>query len=180
MSEKTHDALNATLELARKLLARKGASVDELEQATAALPNAIASAERQHGALTEHRRATLVSGSDADLVKVDNEIGAAARLLDRLRAIAEELDARLSQAREQASDAARARNRAKIISERDAVVDRLRKEYPEHALAIAAMLGDLARVDVNIGEFNRTAPAHEKIQSPKTSRVIATSRRAKS
>ena len=92
MSEKTHDALNATLELARKLLARKGASVDELEQATAALPNAIASAERQHGALTEHRRATLVSGSDADLVKVDNEIGAAARLLDRLRAIAEELD----------------------------------------------------------------------------------------
>jgi hypothetical protein len=106
--EKASPPLTQTLETAQKLCASKGASAAELERVISPLPGAIEAAERNRDALTGRRRETLLSGTDGDLLKLDNDIAAANRLLDRLRAVAEELDARLAGAREAESDAARA------------------------------------------------------------------------
>ena len=164
MSEKASIPLSDVLETAQKLCASKGASVAELERVISSLPSAIAAAESNRDALKGRRRETLLSGTDGDVLKLKSDTDAADRLLDRLRAIAEELDARLAQAREAESDAARARRRAELILERDRVADRLRKDYPRHATAIAALIEDSARSQVAVDEFNRAAPADEKIQ----------------
>ena len=164
MFEKASIPLSDVLETARKLCASKGASVAELERVISSLPGAITAAESNHEALTGRRRETLLSGTDGDLIKLDADIAAADRLLDRLRAVAEELDNRLAQAREAESNAARARDRAKLVLERDRVADRLRKDYPRHATAIATLIEDLLRSEVAVGEFNKAAPANEEIQ----------------
>ena len=168
MSEKASIPLSDVLETAQKLCASKGASVAELERVISSLPGAIDGGREQPDALTGRRRETLLSGTDGDLLKLDNDIAAANRLLDRLRAVAEELDTRLAQAREAESDAARARRRAELILERDRVADRLRKDYQRHATAIVALIEDSARSQVAVEEFNRAAPASEKIQDAET------------
>ncbi len=168
MSEKASIPLSDVLEAAKKLCASKGASVAELERVIAALPGAIEVAESSRDTLTGRRRETLLSGTDGDLLKLDNDIAAANRSLDRLRAVAEELDTRLAQAREAESDAARARRRAELILERDRVADRLRKDYQRHATAIVALIEDSARSQVAVEEFNRAALASEKIQDAET------------
>ena len=176
MSEKASIPLNQTLEAAQKLCASKGASVSELERVISSLPCAIKAAEHNHDALTGRRRETLLSGTDGDLLKLDNDIATANRLLDRLRAVAEELAARLAQAREAESNAARARRRAELILERDRVADRLRKDYPRHATAIATLIEDLLRSEVAVGKFNKAAPANEEIQDAEN--IVRRSRRA--
>jgi hypothetical protein len=162
--EKASPPLTQTLETAQKLCASKGASAAELERVISPLPGAIEAAERNRDALTGRRRETLLSGTDGDLLKLDNDIAAANRLLDRLRAVAEELDARLAGAREAESDAARARRRAEVILERDRAADGLHKDYPRHATAIAALIEKCVRSQVAVEKFNQVAPADEKIQ----------------
>ena len=132
------------------------------------LPGAIAAAESNRDALTGRRREVLLAGTDDDRLKLASDIEAAELLLDKLRMLAEELDARLAQAREAESNAARARRRAELVLERDRAADVLHKDYPRHATAIAALIEKCLRSKVAIDEFNRTAPADEKIQDAET------------
>jgi hypothetical protein len=124
----------------------------------------IAAAESNRDALTGRRREALLGGSDADLEKLDNDISAANRLLDRLRAIAEELDARLAQAREAESDAARARRRAELLAKIDSGAKFLQAEYPKAARAIADLIERDARLEIEIENFNKGAPADERLR----------------
>jgi hypothetical protein len=165
MPEKASPPLTQTLETAQKLCASKGASAAELERVISSLPGALEAALNDHSALKGRCRETLLSGTDGDLLKLENDLAASKRLIDRISAVAEELNARLAQAREAESDAARARRRAELILERDRVADRLREDYPQHATAIAALLEDSLRSQVAVEQFNRAAPANEKIQA---------------
>ena len=167
MSERAHP-LKDILESAQKLYASKGASAAELAAVIPSLPGAIAAAESNRDALTGRRREVLLAGTDDDRLKLASDIEAAELLLDKLRMLAEELDARLAQAREAESNAARARRRAELVLERDRAADVLHKDYPRHATAIAALIEKCLRSKVAIDEFNRTAPADEKIQDAET------------
>ena len=129
MSERAHP-LRDILETAQKLYASKGASVAELERVIPSLPGAIAAAESNRDGLTGRRREVLLTGTDDDRLKLASDIDAAELLLDKLRMLAEELDARLAQAREAESNAARARRRAELVLERDRAADVLHKDYP--------------------------------------------------
>ena len=139
----------------------------------------VAAAQHEHDALTGRQRETLLTGSDADLLKLDTDKGAAGRLLDRLRAIAEELEARLTQALEAESDAARARRRAALLAERDSKADRLRAEYPKLAAGIVALIEECARPEIEIDEFNKAAAPDKKFDRLNTPFAIARPRRAR-
>jgi hypothetical protein len=164
MQEK-NDIVGAKLDAALKIYANKNASVDELERTVSSLSPVIVVAQGDIEALTAHRRKTLLSGSEADRVKLKDNIAAAETQLEQLVTVAEELDARLVQAREDANNANRARRRDELLGNRDLLAKRWWTEYPKAATAIRDLILDSARLDIEIENFNKVAPAEEALQT---------------
>jgi hypothetical protein len=176
MSKKIADILSAVLEEARKLCTRETASVDELERGVASIPDVIMAAQRECEALRARHREMQISGSDSDLEKLENEMRAADRVLDRLRVMAEELDARLARAREKANAEALARRCAEVVAVRDAAVNELGVVYPKCCTALVEMIEKLARAEIMVGDLNKILPADKQIQGVESlarSRIMA-------
>jgi hypothetical protein len=165
MAEK-NDTVGAKLDAALKIYSNKSASVDELADAVSSLPPVIVTAQGDIEALTARRRETLLSGSDADRLKLKDNIAAAEMRLEQLVAVAEELNARLIQANEAAIAAARARRRSELLGKSDRMAERLRTEYSKAATAIAGLIEEEARLEIEMEDFNKAAPADEALRSP--------------
>ncbi len=164
MSKKISDTLSVTLEAAQKLCTRETASVQELEGGVASLPGAIETAEHECDALRARHREMQISGSDSDLEKLENEMRAANRVLDRLRVMAEEMEARLARAREEASAKELARRCAEVIAVRDAVAKEMTVVYPKCCVALVGMIEKFARAEIMVGDLNKILPADKRIQ----------------
>jgi hypothetical protein len=167
MSEKVSPPLTKTLETAQKLCSSKGASVAELERVISSLPGAIEAAESGQTALKGRRREMLLSGSDSDLLKLDAETAAADRLHDRLRAVADELDARLAHARENQHREEVDRLRQEALAAAALAEGLYEKTYLQAGACLLVVIKSFAEADAARERYSR-ASGDKSLSTPET------------
>ncbi|MCK5932076.1 MAG: hypothetical protein KAG89_07870 [Fulvimarina manganoxydans] len=110
-------------------------------------------------AANAERTRLLLSGSDAEIRRAEAEIEACRLALDRGEAARTELEGRLAQATEREAEAAIRAEHAEITAKRDAIVARIKTEYPKAAATIISIIEDDRGLAAALSKINDRAHA---------------------
>ncbi|TIR15288.1 MAG: hypothetical protein E5X34_29790 [Mesorhizobium sp.] len=101
------------------------------------------------------RRAALLEGSDAEVVKAEEHIASAKRDRDRMMAARDELERRLAEAELREHEEAWGRERQAVEAEADEAARQLLAVYPQAARRIISVLQRVTEAQAKVEAFNR-------------------------
>lgn len=101
------------------------------------------------------RRAALLEGSDAEVVKAEERIASAKRDRDRIMAARDELKRRLAEAELREQEEAWGRERQAVEAEADEAARQLLAIYPQAARQIISVLQRVTEAQAKVEAFNR-------------------------
>lgn len=109
--------------------------------------------------LSQKRSASLLTASEAEVIKIETALGICERERDRAAAAIEEVERRVVAAENDERNAELDRQRDVVSKRADEIAKRVRAEYEASSLKIVGLLNDLHAIEIEVSDLNRNLHA---------------------